>query len=76
MRTTPILLTIAVAQLLSACAIVNTAASVTGTVITTTVSVTGDVIGTAAHTASAAVTTAASVAPNRDKILENVLIPH
>ena len=42
--------TIGAVLLLSACAVVSTAASVTGTVVSTTVGVAGDVVGTASRT--------------------------
>ena len=43
---------IAVLLMLQACAVVDTAANVTGTVVSTTAEVTGDVIGAAAGTVS------------------------
>ena len=61
MHFTPVLITVAAASLLSACAVVNTAASVTGTIISTTVAVTGDVIEAAARTRAATVSTTAEV---------------
>jgi hypothetical protein len=54
MNSTSVLITAAAASLLSACAVVNTAASVTGSIISTSVAVTGDVIGAAARTGAAA----------------------
>ena len=50
MRIVPIVLAALTAVALSACAVVDTAASVTGSVISTTAEVTGDVIGAAART--------------------------
>jgi hypothetical protein len=50
MRLAPVLVIAAAALSLSACAVLSTGASVTGTVISTTVDVTGSVIGGVART--------------------------
>ena len=52
MRLSPIIFAAAAATALAGCAIVTTAASVTGSVISTTVEVTGDVIGAASRAAT------------------------
>jgi phosphate/sulfate permease len=52
MRMSPMILAAAAATALAGCAIVTTAASVTGSVISTTAEVTGDVIGAATRAAT------------------------
>jgi phosphate/sulfate permease len=52
MRMIPLIFASAAAAVLAGCAVVTTAASVTGSVISTTAEVTGDVIGAAARAAT------------------------
>jgi hypothetical protein len=52
MRMSPMILAAAAAIALSGCAVVTTAASVTGSVISTTAEVAGDVIGAATRAAT------------------------
>ena len=52
MRVIPLIFAVALAIALPGCAIVTTAASVTGSVISTTAEVTGDVIGAATRAAT------------------------
>ena len=52
MRMSPLIFAAAAATALAGCAVVTTAASVTGSVISTTAEVTGDVIGAATRAAT------------------------